>query len=575
MLKLLRLLKPYSLLIAIIVILVFSQALSQLFLPALLGKIVDVGIKEGDTAYILRVGSLMLLIALGGTACAITASLFASRTAMAFGRILRSKVFSHVQQFSLREYDQFGVASLITRTTNDITQLQMVVMMMLRMMLMAPLMMLGGIIMAVSQDAKLAMIVLVVMPLLAVLIATLARKAIPLFRSMQSKLDKLNLVLRENLTGIRVIRAFNRIRHERQRYDSANRDLTGIALRVNRLMAVTFPMMMLILNLTAVAVIWFGSIRIDGGYMQVGDLMAFLQYIMHIMFSLMMVSMMFIMFPRAMASASRVNEVLDAESEINDPQQPRENGSKRGYVEFRNVSFSYPGAEKPVLSNISFNAGPGQVTAILGGTGAGKSTLINLIPRFYDPDSGSILVDGVDIREMRQKQLRAKIGFVPQQALLFTGTVAENIRYGKGDATDEEVRWAADIAQATGFIAALPDELESEISHGGVNFSGGQKQRLAIARALVRRPEIYIFDDSFSALDFKTDARLRRALKAETVNSTVLVVAQRVSTVMNADCIIVLDQGKAAGIGTHQELMESCAVYREIVLSQLSEEEIA
>lgn len=574
MLRLIKMLMPYRWAIAAVVGLVFAQSLAQLFLPTLMKYIVDIGIVEGDTGYIVRMGSVMLLVALAGTACAIGASLLAARTAMGYGRLLRSQVFNHIQQFSLREYDQFGAASLITRTTNDVTQIQMVVLMMLRMMLMAPLMMVGGIIMAVSRDAQLSLSVLIVLPLLAMVIVVLASKGIPLFRAMQVKLDKLNLVLRENLTGIRVIRAFNRISHEQKRFDAANLDLTDTAIRVNKLMAAAFPLMMLILNLTAVAVIWFGSFRIDAGQMQVGDLMAFLQYIMHIMFSLMMLSMMFVMLPRAMASATRVREVLSTTTDIHDPDNPAGTGSRRGYLEFRDVAFSYPGAERPALRNISFAASPGEVTAIIGGTGAGKSTLVNLIPRFYDPDSGNILVDGVDIREMGQRDLRAKIGYVPQQALLFTGTIAENIRYGKEDASDQEVRRAAETAQATEFITALKEGFDADISQGGVNLSGGQKQRLAIARALVRKPEIYIFDDSFSALDFKTDARLRSALRKETEGATVLIVAQRVTTVMDADRIIVLDQGMMAGMGTHRELLDNCEVYREIVLSQLSEEEI-
>jgi ATP-binding cassette subfamily B protein len=392
---------------------------------------------------------------------------------------------------------------------------------------------------------------------------------------MQKWLDRVNLVLRENLTGIRVIRAFNRQRSENARFEAANHDLTAVSIRVNRIMAVIQPIMMLILNCTTIAILWFGGLRVGQNLMQIGDMMAFLQYAMMIMFSIIMVTIIFTMIPRAQASAVRINEVLDLKPEIVDPVSPRLPGVQRGLVEFQDVTFSYSGAEMPAISHISFTAGPGEVTAIIGGTGSGKSTMINLIPRFYDVDSGRVLVDGVDIREMAMRDLRERIGFVPQTPILFSGTVAENIRYGKNDATDEEVVLAAEVAQASGFITELPDGYESEVSQGGTNLSGGQKQRLSIARALVRRPGIYIMDDCFSALDFKTDARLRAALKKETTASTVIIVAQRVSTVMDADRIIVMDEGKTVGMGTHKELLNTNSVYREIVLSQLSEEEIA
>lgn len=558
----------------LVIILVMLQSFSQLFLPTLMAEIVDQGIAPGNTALIFRVGGIMLLVALAGAACAITASFFSARVGMGYGRVLRSKVFSHIQNFSLREYDQFGAASLITRTTNDVTQVQMMVLMSLRMAVMAPLMMIGGIVMAVSRDPHLSRMILVMMPLLAIAISVLAYVAMPLFKAMQVKLDKLNLVLRENLTGIRVIRAFNRDEHERKRFDIANLDLTTTAIKVNRLMAGAMPGVMLLINLSSIAIVWFGGQRVAGGGMQVGDLMAFLQYMMQIMFSLMMVSMMFVMLPRALASVKRINEVLDTQPDIEDPEQGVEPRSK-GFVEFRNVTFSYPGAEVPALSNVSFAAKPGEVTAIIGGTGSGKSTLVNLIPRFYQADSGSVLVDGVDVADMAQEVLRERIGYVPQQALLFTGTIAENIHFGKEDANDEEVQRAAETAQALDFISAMPDGFDSVLSQGGTNLSGGQKQRLAIARALVRRPEIYIFDDSFSALDFRTDARLRSALKEETGQSTVIIVAQRVTTVMDANRIIVLEEGKVAGMGTHKELMGTCPVYKEIVLSQVSEEELA
>jgi ATP-binding cassette subfamily B protein len=400
-------------------------------------------------------------------------------------------------------------------------------------------------------------------------------QAIPLFQVMQKKLDRLNLILDEGLTGVRVIRAFNREQQEEKRFDEASLDLTNVAIKVNQLMAFLMPLMMLVLNVSSVAILWFGAIRINNGEMQIGSLIAFLQYAMQILFALLMVSMMFVMLPRAAASADRINEVLDIMPEINDVEQVKESNAQKGYIEFQNVTFSYPGAEEPALCNVSFSAQPGQVTAIIGGTGSGKSTLVGLIPRFYDIDSGHILVDGVDISEMAQEYLRSKIGLVPQRAILFSGTIAQNILYGKEDATDEEIRYAARVAQASDFISEMPGDFEAEIAQGGNNVSGGQKQRLSIARALVRKPEIYIFDDSFSALDFKTDARLRAALKKETLDATVLIVAQRVSTVMDADQIIVLDEGRIVGIGTHQELMKSNEVYREIVTSQLSMEEIA
>lgn len=575
MIKLFKFLKPYTAYILAVLVLMFFQSLSQLYLPTLMSDIVDTGIVNGDTNYILRVGGIMLLVAAGGTIATVLASFLSSKTATGFGKILRNKVFTKVESFSLNEFDKLGTATLITRTTNDITQIQQVTMLILRMMISAPMMCIGGIIMAVSKDAKLSLIIVVIIPILAAIIGIIASKGVPLFKAMQLKLDKLNLVTREGLTGIRVIRAFNRIKHENNRFNDANLDLTNTAIKVNRIMGALLPIMMLIMNLTTIAIIWFGGIRIDNGNMQVGDLMAFIQYIMQIMFSLIMVSMMFVMIPRASASAVRINEVLDTVPDIKDAEKVNNDHNKKGFVEFKDVTFSYHGAEEPAIRNISFNASPGEVTAIIGGTGSGKSTLINLIPRFYDIDSGSILVDGVDVREMTQENLRNKIGFVPQKAVLFTGTIADNIKYGKEDADEEEIKHAAEIAQATEFISEMKEGFDSIIAQGGTNVSGGQKQRLSIARALVRRPEINIFDDSFSALDFKTDAKLRAALKNETLDSTVIIVAQRVSTVMNADRIIVLDEGKIAGMGKHIELLNTCEIYGEIVASQLSEEELS
>jgi len=573
--KLLHFLKPYALAAAGALLFMFLQTLSELFLPTLLADIVDTGIVNGDTGYILRVGGIMLVVALGGTLCIIGGNYLSAKVASGFGRDLRRSLFARVESFSLQEFNRFGTASLITRSTNDINQVQMFLLMFMRMMVTSPLMLIGGIIMALSRDVELSKTIVVAIPLLAAAVTFIALKALPLFKEMQLKLDRLNLVLREYLTGIRVIRAFNRTGHEKRRYNQANLDLTATAVRVNRIIAALLPVMMFSLNITTVAIIWYGSRRIDSGQMMVGDLMAFLQYVMLILFSLIMVSMLFVIIPRASVSVARINQVLDTVPEIKDPPQPRPAGRPGGRVEFREVTFTYPGAEKPALSGISFSAGPGEVTAIIGGTGSGKSTLANLMLRFYDVDSGAILVDGVDVREMSQGELRQKIGYVPQKSFLFSGSVASNIRFGHRGASDEEVRRAAEAAQAADFIAGLAGGYEAEIAQGGVNVSGGQKQRLAIARALVRRPEIYIFDDSFSALDFKTDARVRAALKEETAGSTVFIIAQRVGTVMDADRIIVLDGGTICGIGTHRELLESCAVYREIVLSQLSEEEIA
>ncbi|HST04520.1 MAG TPA: ABC transporter ATP-binding protein [Chloroflexia bacterium] len=575
MIKILNYLKPFSLIVAIIIGLVFVQALADLYLPTLLADIVDVGIVNGDTDYILRIGGFMLLVTAGSAACSILASYLSSRTASGFGRDVRSKIFSQVTGFSLHEFDQLGTATLITRTTNDVNQVQQVLIMIMRMMIYAPLIGIGGIIMAVSKDATLSLVLVVAIPVLIGTIALIAFKGVPLFRIMQKRLDRVNLVLRENLTGIRVIRAFNRTAFEKDRFHGANRDLTDTAIKVNRIMGLLFPVMMLIMNVTSIAIIWFGSIRIDNGDMQVGSLIAFLQYAMQIMFAVLMLSMLFVMLPRAQASSVRINEVLDMKAEINDPAQPKHANAERGVVEFRDVTFSYPGAEQPAISNISFTARPGEMVAIIGGTGAGKSTMVNLLPRFYDVYSGAVLVDGVDVREMTQEELRAKIGFVPQQAVLFSGTIADNIKYGKDDATEDEVEAAADTAQATEFITTMKEGFGSVISQGGTNVSGGQKQRLSIARALVRKPEIYLFDDSFSALDFKTDAKLRQALRKSTRDSTLILVAQRVSTVLDADKIIVLDEGRIAGMGRHRELLKTSEVYREIVASQLSEEELA
>nr|WP_326188509.1 ABC transporter ATP-binding protein [Exiguobacterium indicum] len=574
MIKLLKRLTVYKWAVLAVLVLVFAQSMSDLYLPTLMADIIDKGVVTGDTAYIWKIGAVMLGITGIGALAAVAASYYSSKASMGLGRDIRRQVFNHVERFSLQEFDQVGTASLITRTTNDITQVQQVVIMMLRMVVSAPIMFIGGLIMAVSKDAKLSLVIVAAMPILVISILLILWKGVPLFGKVQKRLDRLNLVLRENLTGIRVIRAFNRERDEQVRLTKANADLTEVSIKVNKIMAFLMPVMMLVMNLTVVGVIWFGGIRIDNGGMQIGDLMAFIQYVMQIMFALVMASVMFVMIPRAAVSAKRINEVLEMTPTMTD-EGTQTADREKGTLVFDRVTFRYPGAETPVLSDISFAARPGEVTAVIGGTGSGKSTLVNLIPRFYDVTEGSIRVNGVDSQDVPQEELRSKIGFVPQKALLFTGTIAENIRFGKEDATDEEVAHAAQIAQATDFIERMPDGYDARIEQGGSNVSGGQKQRLSIARALVRRPDLYVFDDSFSALDFKTDAALRKALREETREATVLIVAQRVSTVIDADQIIVLDEGKVAGIGTHDELFADNAVYQEIVKSQLSEEEIA
>lgn len=574
MLKILKNLNNYKWLVVAIFVLIFAQALSELFLPTLMGHIVDNGVVTGNIPYIWKIGLLMLFVAAIGVIVSVLASYYSAKVAMGLGRDIRRKVFKHVQQFSLQEFDEVGTASLITRTTNDITQIQQVLMIMLRMVVLAPFMMAGGIIMAVSKDAKLSLIIVATMPILASGVILIMKKGLPLFKAVQKRLDKLNLVMRENLTGVRVIRAFNKEEKEAERLDGANANLTNVSIRVNKLMAFMMPTMMLVMNLTVVAIIWFGGIRIDNGGMQIGDLMAFVQYVMQIMFALVMASMMFVIIPRASVSANRINAVLEMEPTIHD-EGAKEATKRRGMLTFDHVTFHYPGADEPALSDITFTTKPGEVTAIIGGTGSGKSTLVNLIPRFYDISSGTIRVNGIDIREATQAEIRSKVGFVPQKALLFSGTIADNIRFGKENATMNEIVHAAKIAQADDFIRDMKDGYETEIEQGGTNVSGGQKQRLSIARALVRKPDIYVFDDSFSALDYRTDAKLRQALKEETKRASVIIVAQRVSTVMDADRIIVLDKGHIAGIGTHEELVKSSDVYREIVVSQLGEEGIA
>lgn len=576
MLKIYRNLKPYILQIIFLLALIFGQVMCDLYLPTITSNIINNGIMQEDIPYIWREGLYMLLVSGFGVACAIMASFLGSRISLNLGRTLRNQIFDRVESYSLNEFDKFGSSTLITRTTNDIIQIQTVTITIINMMLRAPLMCIGGGIQAYAQDKKLTLILLAVLPFIAIVIVLLAKFVVPIFKQVQTKIDKLNLVMRENLTGIRVIRAFNREKHEMNRFDDANKDLTNTYIRVNRILAFLMPSVSLIMNALIIMLLWYGGIRIDTGDMNLGALFAFTQYAIQIMFSIVMVSVMFVLIPRAQAAADRINSVIETEPEIKDSSEIKHADSgKKGYLEFRDVTFRYKGAEEPALCNITFSAKPGETIAIIGGTGSGKSTLVNLIPRFYDIESGEILVDGVNVKELPQKELRAKIGFVPQKALLFTGTIAENLKFGKKDASEDEIKHACEIAQASDFIEKMEDGYNTMLYEGGLNLSGGQKQRLSIARALTRKAEIYVFDDSFSALDFKTDAKLRAALKRETKDATVIIVAQRVGSVMDADKIIVLDEGKVAGIGTHRELLNNCEVYREIVASQLSEEEMA
>jgi len=568
-------LRPYRKQITFIVGLLLVQAIANLYLPNLNADIINNGVSKGDVAHIMSVGGFMLGVTLLLGVAAIIAVYWSSRTAMAFGRDVRGALFRKVQTFSQQEVNLFGAPSLITRNTNDVQQVQMVLFFMLNMMILAPITAVGGIVMALREDVPLSGVLVFILPFMAVVIGSLMVRALPLFKAMQVKIDRVNKVMREKLSGVRVIRAFVRTDYEENRFDEANLDLTDTALKVNRMMALMMPALMLIMNMATVAIIWFGGVRIDSGAMPIGNLTAFLTYAMQILFSVMMATIMFVMVPRAAVSADRIQRVLETEPSVNDPAIPISSGTKKGFLEFRDVEFRYPNAQDAVLKDISFEARPGEITAVIGSTGSGKSTLINLIPRLYDVTGGSVMMDGVDIRDLDRDDLWHRIGFIPQKAFLFSGTVATNLRYGAADATDEELWHALDVAQAKKFVSEMPEGLDAPIAQGGTNVSGGQRQRLAIARALVKMPEVYVFDDSFSALDFKTDSMLRAALRKEITHATTIIVAQRVSTIMHADRIIVLDSGRVVGIGTHEELMETCPTYGEIVYSQLTQEEIA
>jgi ATP-binding cassette subfamily B protein len=568
-------LRPYGRPLLAVVGLQLVATMASLYLPSLNADIIDRGIAAGDTGYIMRTGGWMLAVTVVQIGCSISAVWFGARTAMSFGRDVRGSVFSRVGTFSAQEMARFGAPSLITRTTNDVQQVQMLVVMTCTLMIGAPIMCVGGVIMALREDVGLSWLMLVCVPALVVSIGAIVVRMVPQFRAMQVRIDGINRVMREQLTGIRVVRAFVRERHEVHRFGEANAELTGTALRAGRLQALIFPTVLLILNVSSVAVLWFGAGRVDAGQMQVGALTAFLLYLTLILMSVMMATFMAIMIPRAAVCADRIMEVIGTDSSIAPPAEPVSDVPAVGELEFRDVELRYPGAATPVLRGITFAAHPGQTTAIIGSTGAGKSTLLSLIPRLLDVTGGAVLVDGVDVRQLAPEELWRRIGLVPQRSFLFTGTVASNLRYGNPEAPDDELWAALEVAQADGFVRALPGGLEAPISQGGTNLSGGQRQRLAIARALVRRPEIYLFDDSFSALDLATDARLRAALRPWTRDATVLIVAQRVSTIADADQILVLEDGRVAGIGTHEELLATSATYQEIVESQHALETVA
>ena len=568
-------LRPYRRAVTALVVLQLVQTLATLYLPKLNADIIDRGVVTGDTHYILRTGGIMLAITLVQITSAVGAVYFGATTAMALGRDVRHAVFQRVQDFSAREVGRFGTPSLITRNTNDVQQVQMLAVMTFTLLVSAPIMCVGGIILALNQDVPLSSLLLVAVPALGIIVSLIIGRMRPLFRLMQTRIDGINRVLREQISGVRVIRAFVRDRHERDRFGTANSELFDVSLGVGRLIALMFPSVMLVLNLSSIAVLWFGGHRVASGGMQIGALTAFLSYLLQILMSVMMATFVFMMVPRAEVSSERIMEVLDTEPDLPGPAAPVTAVSRHGHLELRAAEFRYPGAEQPVLCDISMHAGPGEVTAVIGATGSGKTTLMNLIPRLMDVTGGAVLIDGVDVRKLDPALLSDVVGLVPQKPYLFSGTVATNLRYGNQDATDEDLWRALEIAQAREFVEQMPGRLDAKIAQGGTNVSGGQRQRLAITRALVHRPEIYLFDDSFSALDYATDARLRAALAAETSEATVVIVAQRVATIRHADRIVVLEAGRIVASGTHAELMQTDETYREIVLSQLTEQEAA
>ena len=576
LIRLLRVhLKPYRRDLQLVMLLQLVQTLATLYLPTLNADIIDNGVINGDLHYILRLGAFMLLVSLAQITCAVGAVYFGARTAMSLGRDMRLAVFKRVQEFSAREVGRFGTPSLITRNTNDVQQVQMLALMTFTLMVAAPIMCVGGIILALNQDVQLSSLLLVAVPALGIIVSLIIRRMRPLFRLMQERIDKINRIMREQITGVRVVRAFVRDTSERERFEVGNSGLYEVGLGTGRLMALMFPAVLLVLNYSSIAVLWFGGHRVADGSMPVGALTAFLTYLLQILMSVMMATFMFVMVPRAEVCAERIVEVLDTEPDVRPPDHPVTIGAARGRLELRDVEFHYPGAQQPVLCDINFTAEPGQVTAIIGATGSGKTTLISLIPRLFDATAGSVLVDGVNTRDLDPAVLSDLIGLVPQRPYLFSGTVASNLRYGNSEASDAELWHALEIAQARDFVAQMQGGLDAAISQGGTNVSGGQRQRLAIARAVAHKPEIYVFDDSFSALDYATDAALRAALARETADATVLIVAQRVATIRHANKIIVLEAGRIVAEGTHDELMRTDETYREIVLSQLTEQEAA
>ncbi|MFZ4160532.1 ABC transporter ATP-binding protein [Streptomyces griseoincarnatus] len=568
-------LRPYKKSLALLVVLQFLQTCATLYLPTLNADIIDNGVVQGDTGYILGHGGLMIGISLAQVVCNVGAVYYGARTAAALGRDLRAAVFDRVQSFSAREVGHFGAPSLITRTTNDVQQIQMLTLMTFTLMVSAPIMCVGGVVLALGLDVPLSGVLVAVVPVLGVCVTLIVRRLRPLFRTMQERLDTVNRVLREQITGNRVIRAFVRDTYEQRRFHGSNTELTDVSLRAGNLLALMFPVVMTVVNLSSIAVVWFGAHRIDSGGMQIGDLTAFLAYLMQIVMSVMMATFMFMMVPRAEVCAERVQEVLDTSSSVVPPAAPVTELRRHGHLEIRGAGFRYPGAEEPVLRAVDLVARPGEVTAVIGSTGSGKSTLLGLVPRLFDATEGEVLVDGVPVADVDPALLARTVGLVPQKPYLFAGTVATNLRYGNPDATDEELWHALEVAQGRDFVERLEGGLDAPIAQGGTNVSGGQRQRLAIARTLVQRPEIYLFDDSFSALDYATDAALRAALARETAEATVVIVAQRVATIRDADRIVVLDEGRVVGTGRHRELMADNETYREIVLSQLTEAEAA